>query len=78
MPNQTTVAMTDKELLQIVEETLASAHGVVEQVAALMECYHHTEDDLINNRAYGLVCRTLGILEEQITTTENQIKAQSL
>ncbi len=59
------------EKLKSVKRSLVSAHGEIERVCCFMEDLLTTEYEQAQNKAYGCICRTLGILEEQIASVSN-------
>ncbi|MGN0206477.1 MAG: hypothetical protein ACI4BC_04475 [Muribaculaceae bacterium] len=61
------------ESLQAVKRSLIKSYNEISGVADLMETKLTTEYDQAMSKEYGSVCRTLGILEEQITEIGNQI-----
>lgn len=61
------------ESLQGVKRSLVKAYNEISGVADFMETKLTTENDQAMSKEYGSVCRTLGILEEQITEIGNQI-----
>lgn len=61
------------ESLQGVKRSLIKAHNEISGVADFMETKLTTDYDHAMSKEYGSVCRTLGILEEQITEIGNQI-----
>lgn len=68
--------MTKDKNIQSLRFTLRSlikAHDEIMGVAAFMETQLTTEHDMAMSREYGSVCRTLGILEEQIAEISNQL-----
>lgn len=62
-----------RKALQTVKRCLIKAHDEIEGTADLLEQKLPTEYDRATCREYGTVCRTLGILEEQIANIGNQI-----
>lgn len=62
-----------RKALQAVKRCLIKAHDEIEGVADLFAPLLPTEYDQAMCREYGTVCRTLGILEEQIASIGNQI-----
>lgn len=61
------------EALQGMKRSLIKAHDEITGVADFMEAKLTTEYDRAMSNEYGSVCRTLGILEEQITEIGNQL-----
>ena len=61
------------ESLQSVKRSLIKAHTDISGVADFMETKLTMEYEQAMSKEYGSVCRTLGILEEQITEIGNQI-----
>ena len=61
------------ESLQVVKRSLIKAHNEISGVADFIETKLTTEYEQAKSKEYGSVCRTLGILEEQITEIGNQI-----
>lgn len=61
------------ESLQGVRRSLMKAFDEISGIADFMETKLTTEYDHAMSKEYGSVCRTLGILVEQITEIENQI-----
>lgn len=61
------------EALQGMKRSLIKAHDEITGVADFMEAKLTTEYDRAMSKEYGSVCRTLGILEEQITEIGNQL-----
>lgn len=61
------------EALQGMKRSLIKAHDEITGVADFMETRLTTEHDMAMRREYGSVCRTLGILEEQIAEISNQL-----
>lgn len=59
--------------LHSVKRSLIKAHDEITGVADFMETRLNTEHDMAMSREYGSVCRTLGILEEQIAEISNQL-----
>lgn len=59
--------------LRSVKCSLIKAHDEVSGVADFMEARLTTEYDRAMSKEYGRVCRTLGILEEQIASIGNQL-----
>ncbi len=59
--------------LRSVKRSLIKAHDEITGVADFMETRLTTEHDMAMSREYGSVCRTIGILEEQITEISNQL-----
>ena len=59
--------------VQGVKRSLIKAHNEISGVADFMETKLTTDYDQAMSKEYGSVCRTLGILEEQITEIGNQI-----
>lgn len=62
-----------RKALQAVKRCLIKAHDEIEGSADFFECLLPTEYDRANCKEYGMVCRALGILEEQIANIGNQI-----
>lgn len=62
-----------RKALQTVKRCLIKAHDEIEGTADFFESQLPTEYDRATCREYGTVCRTLGILEEQIESIGNQI-----
>ena len=63
-----------KQSLQLMEQILMKAHDDITGVADSMEEGLTTEEELSSSKEYGIACRTLGVLEEQITKISNQLK----
>lgn len=61
------------EALLGMKRSLIKAHDEITGVADFMEAKLTTEYDRAMSKEYGSVCRTLGILEEQITEIGNQL-----
>ena len=61
------------ESLQGVRRSLMKAFDEISGIADFMETKLTTEYDHAMSKEYGSVCRTLGILVEQVTEIENQI-----
>lgn len=61
------------ENLRIIKRSLLRAHDEVTRVVDFMECRLKTEPETAMSKEYGSACRTLGILEEQITEISNQL-----
>ena len=61
------------EALQSMKRSLIKAHDEITGVADCMELRLTTEYDRAMSKEYGSVCRTLGILEEQIAEIGNQL-----
>lgn len=59
--------------LRSVKRSLIKAYDEITGVADFMETRLTTEHDMAMSREYGSVCRTLGILEEQIAEISNQL-----
>ncbi len=59
--------------LRIVKRSLIRAHNEISEEVDFMETRLTTEYDMAMSREYGSVCRTLGILEEQIAEISNQL-----
>lgn len=59
--------------LRSMKRSLIKAHDEIVGVADFMETRLTTEYDMAMSREYGSVCRTLGILEEQIAEISNQL-----
>lgn len=55
-----------QEALRRVKANLIKAHDKISGVADRMEARLTTESERANTKEYGIVCYTLGILEEQI------------
>lgn len=55
-----------QEALRRVKTNLIKAHDEISGVADRMEARLTTESERANTKEYGIVCYTLGILEEQI------------
>lgn len=55
-----------QEALRRVKTNLIKAHDEISGVADRMEARLITESERANTKEYGIVCYTLGILEEQI------------
>ena len=62
-----------RKALHTVKRCLIKAHDEIEEVADIFESHLSTEYDRATCREYGMVCRTLGILEEKIASIGNQI-----
>lgn len=62
-----------KVALLAVKLCLIKAHDEIEGTAEFFESRLPTEYDQATCHEYGMVCRTLGILEEQIANIGNQI-----
>ena len=63
-----------RKALQEVKRCLIEAHYRIEATADLFAPLLPTEYDRAMCREYGMICRTLGILEEQIGSIDNQLK----
>lgn len=61
------------EALQGMKRSLIKAHDEITGVADFMEAKLTTEYDRAMSKEHGIVCHTLGILEEQITEIGNQL-----
>ena len=59
--------------LRIVKRSLKKAYDEISEEVDFMETRLTTEHDEAMSREYGSVCRTLGILEEQIAEISNQL-----
>ena len=59
--------------LHSVKRSLIKAHDEISGVADFMESRLTTEYERAMSKEYGSVCRTLGILEEQIAQISNQL-----
>lgn len=59
--------------LRIVKRSLKKAYDEISEEVDFMETRLTTEHDKATSREYGSVCRTLGILEEQIAEISNQL-----
>lgn len=59
--------------LRSVKRSLIKAYDEITREADFMETGLTTEHDMAMSREYGSVCRTLGILEEQIAKISNQL-----
>lgn len=59
--------------LLAVKLCLIKAHDEIEGTVEFFESQLPSEYDRATSREYGTVCRTLGILEEQIASIGNQI-----
>lgn len=62
-----------REALRGIKRSLIKAHDEIAGVADFMEARLTDEHDMAMSREYGSVCRTLGILEEQIASISNQL-----
>jgi hypothetical protein len=62
-----------RKALQTVKRCLIKTHDEIEGTADFFESQLPTEYDRATCREYGMVCRTLGILEKQIASIGNQI-----
>lgn len=62
-----------KETLRSVKRSLIKAYDEITGVVDFMETRLTTEQDMATNREYCSLCRTLGILEEQIAEISNQL-----
>lgn len=67
-----------KQSLQLMEQILMKAHDDITGVADSMEEGLTTEEELSSSKEYGIACRTLGVLEEQIATISNQLTKVSV
>lgn len=61
------------ENLRIIKRSLLRAHDEVARVVDFMESRLKMESETAMSKEYGSACRTLGILEEQITEISNQL-----
>lgn len=59
--------------LRSIKRSLIKAYDEITRVADFMETRLTTEPDMAMSKEYGSVCRTLGILEEQIAEISNQL-----
>ncbi len=66
-------AEENKQSLRIVKRCLIRAYSEIAEEADFMETRLTTEYDRAMSKEYGSVCRTLGILEEQIAEISNQL-----
>lgn len=62
-----------QEALRRVKANLIKAHDEFSGVADRMEARLTTESERANSKEYGIVCYTLGILEEQVAEVSNQL-----
>ena len=63
----------NRDSLRSVADSLKKAHKEISKVADKMETWLTTEYELLGSREYGRVCQTLGVLDEQIAKTSNQL-----
>lgn len=62
-----------REALRTAKRILIAAHDEISGTADFMESRLPTEADMANCKEYGIICRVLGVMEEQITSIGNQL-----
>lgn len=60
-----------RETLKAIKKVLITAHDEMEGTAAFMETALENEAEMAASAEYGLLCQTLGVLEEQIAKASN-------
>ena len=61
-----------RKALQAVKRCLIKTHDAIEETAVFFEQRLPSEFDRATCREYGMVCRVLGILKEEIANIGNQ------
>lgn len=59
--------------MKVVKRILINAHDEISGNADFMEAQLPTEADMANSKEYGIICRVLGVMEEQIASISNHI-----
>lgn len=62
-----------RKMLSAVKSKLLAAYHDAEKCATVMEEFLDNDANLAENKAYGEVCQILGMLEEMITSINNQL-----
>ena len=71
-------AKENRDSLCTVKRSLITAHSKIAKVADFMETWLTTEYEMLSSKEYGLICRTLGVLEEQIAEISNLSRSRAI